>query len=364
MMRMKKFSKRIGWYMLVGILVQAADGQPVNPKYEYEEAHLGTVVRIVFYGESKPEGSPPAKAEDKALADAAAAAAFDRARALNSIFSDYHSASETRRLTAVAPTAMAVSPEMIHVLGMCGEIHERSEGAFDPTIGPLVREWRRAKRRGRLPSAEDLAEARAKTGWARVRVGEGCHPLANRNSDLPPVGNLEKSGISEKSAPAGAKALAPGTVALAEEMRLDFGGIAKGFIADEMLAVLRDRGFSRALIDAGGDLALGDAPPGKAGWRVQIFGGGDFLAANVGVATSGHGENHLRVGETTYSHIVDPATGIGVTHRDAVTVVAVSGALADGWASALSVRGKAPEGGGWPLPPSIWVSWADSSASP
>jgi thiamine biosynthesis lipoprotein len=133
-------------------------------------------------------------------------------------------------------------------------------------------------------------------------------------------------------------------------MRLDFGGVAKGRAADAALQTLRDRGLTRALVNAGGDLAVGDAPPGEAGWRIGVAPLQPnepprlvLQLTNCGVATSGDAWQYVEIGQQRYSHIVDPRTGIGLTRRSSVTVIARTGQAADGLASAVSVLG--PERG-------------------
>ena len=134
-------------------------------------------------------------------------------------------------------------------------------------------------------------------------------------------------------------------------MRLDFGGIAKGYAADEALAVLRQHGIRSALVAAAGDIAVADPPPGQAGWRVEV-GAIDVTHAppprtlwlrRSAVATSGDVFQRLEIGGRRYSHILDPRTGIGLTDHSLVTVVARDATTADSLATAVSVLG--PEAG-------------------
>ena len=127
-------------------------------------------------------------------------------------------------------------------------------------------------------------------------------------------------------------------------MVLDLGGVAKGYIADRMLEVLKDYGFSRSLIDAGGDLRIGDAPIGSAGWKIDI-GGVKYekltmlKLANCAVATSGDTEQFLKINDSQYSHIIDPQTGIGLANQAQATVIAPTGMEADSLASTFLVTG-------------------------
>ncbi len=132
-------------------------------------------------------------------------------------------------------------------------------------------------------------------------------------------------------------------------MKLDFGGIGQGFAADECLKILREKhGIRHALADAGGDIALGDAPPGERGWRIEIPAPDSqrttLFLKNCGITTSGATYRFFEVGGTRYSHIIDPRTGWGVPDRSSVTIIAPTGLAADALATAASVLG--PEQGG------------------
>ncbi|MHC5005512.1 MAG: FAD:protein FMN transferase, partial [Planctomycetota bacterium] len=137
-------------------------------------------------------------------------------------------------------------------------------------------------------------------------------------------------------------------------MQLDLGGIGKGFAADAAAEVLVARGCPRHLVDVGGDLRAGAAPPRRRGWTVALQPSGPGRDAivlwleNAAVAASGDTEQFLEIDGRRYSHIVDPRTGIGLTTRAKVTVVAPDATAADALASALSVLG--PDAGFAALP--------------
>ena len=130
-------------------------------------------------------------------------------------------------------------------------------------------------------------------------------------------------------------------------MQLDLGGIAKGYAVDEALAVLRKGGTPRALVNAGGDLGLGDPPPDRPAWRIGLtpLDGVKpveyLLLSNTAVSTSGDNVQYVEIGGRRYSHIVDPRTGRALTDHCRVTVVAPNGMWADAISKAVGVLGPA-----------------------
>lgn len=254
---------------------------------------MGTEVRLVLY------------AADRAAADSAAVWAFSQFSRLDSLFSDYRTDSEVAWLAESAGTGEAreVTPELWEVLASARHWSEVTGGAFDVTLGSLTRLWRSAMRRGTLPGAGQLARARAASGYEGMVLDSASRSVL-----------LTRSGTS-----------------------LDLGGIAKGYAAQRVLDGLRERGMSMTLVDAGGDLALGDPPPGEKGWRIEFPEGEVRRLANVAVATSGDRYQYLEVDGVRYSHILDPRTGLGIASSPTVVVVALDALTADVLASALTV---------------------------
>jgi thiamine biosynthesis lipoprotein len=253
-------------------------------------------------------------APDSATANRAFDAAFSRVAALNRVLSDYDSDSELSHLSRSAPaeTGIAVSNDLWIVLARSQSLSERTGGAFDVTVGPYVRLWRRARRSREMPSPERLAEARAAVGHQFLKLD--AH---GRTAQL-----------------------------LRPDMRLDLGGIAMGYAVDEALKLLRERGLSCALVDASGDIAVGDPPPGKQGWTIDVMPlstdgtpARRILLANAAVTTAGDAFQNVVIDGVRYSHIVDPRTGLGVTDRAGVAVIARDCLTADGLDTAASVLG-------------------------
>jgi len=254
------------------------------------------------------------------VAQGALAAAFAEVTSLERILSDYDPASEVSRLSAEAPTATAVpvSDDLWRVLDRAVEIRDATGGAFDPTVGPLTTLWRQSRRSEVLPRADKLAAARAAVGPDTLVLDRSQRAVS-----------LTRPG-----------------------MRLDFGGIGMGYAVDRAMDVLRARGIYAAMIDASGDIAVSNPPPGKAGWTITIAalgagavaGGQKQIAlANAAVTTSGDAFQAVEIAGTRYSHIVDPRTGVGVVGPSAVTVIAPDCTTADAVATAASVLG--PERG-------------------
>jgi thiamine biosynthesis lipoprotein len=132
-----------------------------------------------------------------------------------------------------------------------------------------------------------------------------------------------------------------------EGMALDVGGIAKGYAASEALAAIGGIGVRSAMVAVSGDLAFSDAPPAARGWRIALHelpeGAAGVPATleltNAAVSTAGPAEQHLDAGGRRYSHIVDPATAMGLIDDLTVTVIATHGLAADGLDTAISVLG-------------------------
>jgi thiamine biosynthesis lipoprotein len=276
-------------------LTSFADTAAVPQRFEYSQLHMGVRVRIVLY------------AEEQSQARAAAEAAFRRFAELDATLSDYRNDSELNRLCARAGGGpVSVSRDLFVVLSRAREVAKRTGGAFDPTARPLVELWRAARRTGELPAQEAVERERTFVGWSRLHLNP-------------------KSQTAEL--------LDPG-------MRLDLGGIAKGYACDEALRAIRAAGVRSALVEAGGDIALSEPPPGESGWAIRIASLGETLKlANCGISSSGDEVQFVEIGGKRYSHILDPRTGAALTEGWTVTLVGPDAFTTDPWATALSVLG-------------------------
>ena len=117
-------------------------------------------------------------------------------------------------------------------------------------------------------------------------------------------------------------------------MRLDFGGVAKGYACDLATAALREHGLSVTYVQAGGDMRLGDAPPGTDGWVIDVPGREPMTLKHTAVSISGDTNRFAEIGGKRYSHVVDPRTGVGVTSRRMAVVLAPRGIDSDPLATA------------------------------
>ncbi len=283
-------------------------------RYEFAHPQMGTTFRLIFYAQSE------------AQAQSVSAQAFAILDSMNACMSDYLPESELSRLcnTAGKGQAIRVSDDLWAILKLSNHFSSKTNCAFDATVGPLTRLWRRARNLKELPDSARVNAARQLVGFQNIAFKK------DQRIELKKLG-----------------------------MRLDLGGIAQGYAADRCLKILQQNGIRQALADAGGDIALGDAPPGEAGWVIEIPSPIEAVTsshrlntsrtpttlrlANCGITTSGATFRYLEVAGKRYSHIVDPRTGWGLTHRTLVTVQAPNATEADAWATAISVLGES----GW-----------------
>lgn len=273
-------------------------------RFDFEAPLMATTFRISLYAESKD------------LAEKAADAAFGRIAALNAVYSDYEPNSELMKLcNGGADEPFKASEELLSLIVRGSEIARDTEGAFDLTAGNLTRLWRRSRRMRELPPEDRLQQALLATDWRAVDVDAREKTIT-----------LKKPG-----------------------MLLDLGGIAKGRAADEALRILREHGIEKALVTAGGDMAVGAPPPGDDAWEVKLRVSTPpdaeerletVRVKNCGVSTSGDLYQFVEIDGVRYSHIVSPKTGLGLKERIACTVIAPDCTTSDALATAMCVMGE------------------------
>jgi thiamine biosynthesis lipoprotein len=243
-------------------------------------------------------------------------AALEEARRAERLMSRFLPDSDVSRLSAAEPgTAVSLDPHTLQVLGLAKEINRRSGGAFDVTVGPLVRLYKYTGREeGRRPTDAEIAAALKLVGSDKLILDPGAG-----------TASLRFAG-----------------------MTVDLSAVAKGFGVDRALAVLRDRGARAAVVEIGGEVAAFGRKPDGSPWRVGVQHprSGEMLArldlTGGAVATSGDYQKYFKRGGRRASHIVDPRTGRPlIGGAVSVTVLAPTCALADGLATAISVLGPA-----------------------
>lgn len=284
---------------LVFLLLLACPALAGETRFTFERGLMGTRFAITCHG------------GDEAVAKSAADLAFQRADEINSTASDYIAGSELLRLSEKTGTPVKVSPLLLDLLVKSLEFARKTDGRFDPALGPLTKLWRESRRVQKLPTPETLAAAKSASGFRLLELDQ-----------------------------------AAGTVTLTQPgMRLDLGGIAKGYAADAMFDLMKSKGFPATCIAAGGDLRLGDPPPGKDGWTIGIktlekdSTSGHLTLSNCAVSTSGDLQQAVEIEGVRYAHIIDPKTGLGLTKHLAVTIIAPDATTSDALATAACVAG-------------------------
>jgi FAD:protein FMN transferase len=237
--------------------------------------------------------------------------------------STYRPDSALARFNVAPPdTPVPVPARVSRLVRAALEMAERSGGAFDPTVGPLWRAWGLGDDTDAAePAPEALADARARTGWTRLRIDD--------------EGRLIKTG---------------------EGVELDLNALAAGYACDEWMARLWERGVTNAFVELTGEIRVSGRNPSGRPWRIGVdlpvpgAAPGERLAGVMhltggGVATAGGYRNFVEAPDgSRWTHILDPRLGRPVEKPNySVTVVAPTALLADALSTALFVLG--PEEG-------------------
>jgi thiamine biosynthesis lipoprotein len=240
---------------------------------------------------------------------------FDRLREIENAMSANLEDSDLGRINAAAGlAAVAAGPDTIGALKRAVQFAELSRGAFDPTVGPLVKLWGIGSDDERIPSEEEIARALSLINWRDIIIDEDA-----------------------------------GTVFLARPgMRIDLGAIAKGYAADEAARIIAEAGIERALIDLGGNILACGAKEDGSPWRVGIQNPAAGRGAYIGVAevknktlvTSGVYERFFESGGRRYHHILSTRSGYPVdSGLLSVTVIGDNSMDADALSTSLFALG-------------------------
>ncbi len=304
-----------GWLLIVALVALAVVaawkvenlGRSTRRSLESRpEKVMGTSCRIIAVPGDTRDARAAASEAGRALQQAEA-----RLRRVEAEMSSHIEASALSRLNAApAQQPVPLPPAVLGVLRSSQDLHAQTRGSFDITCRPLIELWQSAGEAGKLPSRDDIARARDASSWASLTL-------------------TEKTALKRT-----------GTV------RVDLGGIAKGYGIDRAVEVLREAGMAGGLVDVGGDLRVFGHPPQGQRWEVKVqdpVSPGTIATLELldgAVCTSGGYRRHVTIEGRQYSHIIDPRTGQPALGVASATVLASDATTADAWATALSVVGE------------------------
>lgn len=292
-------------FVTIGLLLVTASGARRELiRYEDSRVSMACVYNIVAYG-----------ADEQSLRQIVNEA-FDEVDRIDCLMSHYKPDSPLSRLNReAAQKAVQVTPELFNFIAECLRYSRASAGAFDITVGPLMKAWGFFRGEGRMPSAEELATARRAIGYQHLVLNAAERTI-----------RFDQAGVA-----------------------LDLGGIAKGYAIDRVVALLKQRDVTRALVSAGGSTIYGlGAPPGSVGWAVKLQ---DPLRPEKIVTTvrlkdqalsvSGSQEKFFELNGVRYSHVLDPRTGWPVQGVLSVAVITGTGTAGDALDNVFYVLGVA-----------------------
>jgi len=283
---------------------QRSAPQPELLRLEKSADAMGSTYSIQLYG------------YDRVKMEAAADAAFDEVRRLDDLLSNYKPDSEWSQVNRhAAERPVTVSPELFQLLSACMMYSRQSEGAFDITVGPLMRVWGFYRNTGHLPHRPEITAAMTKVGYRHVHLDPAARTVS-----------FDRAGVE-----------------------LDPGGIGKGYAVDRMVDVLRQNGIGIALVAGSGSSIYGmGAPPTEPrGWRVEIKDPrhtnktvAEIFLRDMSMSTSGSYEKFFRAEGRVYAHIMDPRTGYPAQGSLSVSVVSPRTLDSEAWAKPYFVNGR------------------------
>jgi thiamine biosynthesis lipoprotein len=292
----------IGVLMLVLLATFYVAGYPGAHKVTKTRFLMDTVVDLTIYGTSKQE------------AETLCEEVFAEMQRLENIFDKNNPCSDISRINDSAGKKwVKVEPETIYVLQQALEIAQETGGAFDPTVGPLLELWGFGTEQTRVPSMEEISGVLPLVDYTAVQLDATQHKVF-----LPQRG-----------------------------MKLDLGGIAKGFIIDQGQEMLEQASLRASFINAGGDIGIRGSKPSGEKWVIAIQDPKNprqwkatLKIAEGGVATSGDYQRDFEEKGQKYHHLLDPKQGVPARGLSSVTVVASESLEADAMATAVFILGK------------------------
>jgi thiamine biosynthesis lipoprotein len=297
---------RLGPAALMAVLLPLAPQASGQELYRLEKSAdaMGATFTVALYG------------ADRGLAEAAADAALAEAQRLDAMLSNYRPQSEWSAVNReAAGRPLRISAELFGLLSACQDYSRESGGAFDITVAPLMKTWGFYKGSGHLAPKAEVEAALSKTGYRHMHLDAAARTVW---FDAPGV-------------------------------EIDPGGIGKGYAVDRMVAILKQKGVSRALV-AGSDSSiygLGAPPEEARGWEVSIRDPRNsrrtverVYLKDMSLSTSGSYEKFFHADGRTYSHIMDPRTGYPAQGTVSVSVVAPRTIDSEAWAKPYFVNGR------------------------
>jgi FAD:protein FMN transferase len=281
-------------------------GQPGDSLTRFAASHqaMGTIFSIAAYGASS------------VFLKEAVRRAFREIDRLNHLMSHYRPESELSALNRNAHRKrVVVTHELFKIIEASLRYSEETHGAFDITVGSLMKSWGFFRRCGRMPSPPELAQALKQTGYRHVKLDAAARTVG-----------FDKPGIE-----------------------LDLGAIGKGYAVDRAVEILRKEGIVQALVSSGTSsiYALG-SPPGKHGWEVSVCHPRDrrkttcsLRLEDLSVSISGDCENFFEIEDRIYSHLMDPNTGMPVQDILMTAVVSPSATQSDALSTSFLIGGVA-----------------------
>lgn len=292
--------------VLVASPVQAKESSsPKLHRFEDSRVSMACTYTVVVYG-TDPKQLP--------LITTAALDEVDRIDALMSHYKPESPLSQINREAGQHPVLL--EPELFRFLERCVRYSQQSDGAFDITVGPLMKAWGFFRGEGRIPWFFELWSVLRKVGYQHLRLDSTQRTV-----------QFDRSG-----------------------MELDLGGIAKGYAVDRVVELLKEQRIERAFVSSGGSTLYGlGAPPESPGWEVKVQdplaphdpkkSATTVLLKNQCLSVSGNYEKFFKVRGVTYSHIMDPRTGRPVENMLSVAVITQNGTDGDALDNAFYVQG-------------------------
>ena len=253
--------------------------------------------------------------EDRTRMETAAEAAFEEVRRLDQLLSNYKPDSEWSQVNRyAAERPVPVSRELFDLLAACVEYSKEGDGAFDITVGPLMKVWGFYKGTGHLPQKADVQRALAQVGYRNILLDRAARTV-----------KFARKGVE-----------------------IDPGGIGKGYAVDRMVAILKSHGIKMALVSGSGSSIYGmGAPPGDTGWKIEIRDPKDefktiteVVLKDESMSTSGSYEKFFEADGKIYSHIMDPRTGYPARGMLSVSVIAPRTLDSEAWAKPFFINGR------------------------